>query len=124
MRNVDPFTDKEELENFVAQFGTVMQSRLSYPFHTTVHHFNEFVTVCFLSKYHQALIEMESIASAEKIVEHCKTTPVKIKGKNIFFNYSRSQSIFPSKARDTIISYPNIALWNPYCFDRIGSQRR
>jgi len=74
VRNVDPNTTQDELVSFVSQYGSV-------------------IAICFLSKFNQALIEMDSIEAASAVMMHAKSTPVYIRGKEIHFNYSKSQNI-------------------------------
>lgn len=49
--------------------------------------------VCFLSKFQQALVEMESPQAASAVIMYSKQTPVFIRGKEIHFEYSKSPSI-------------------------------
>jgi len=46
-----------------------------------------------LTKFHQALIEMESVAAATAVLEYSRTRPVVIKDRCVVFNYSKSQTI-------------------------------
>jgi hypothetical protein len=53
-----------------------------------------FTKVRFLApKYQQALVEMETPQAASAVVIHSKTTPVFIAGKEVYFEYSKSQTI-------------------------------
>jgi hypothetical protein len=49
--------------------------------------------VCFLSKFQQALVEMETPQAASAVVMYSKSTPVFIRGKEVHFEYSKSQNI-------------------------------
>jgi heterogeneous nuclear ribonucleoprotein L len=91
VRNVSPETSHEELVAFVSQFGSVVASEyISLINHLIV--INP-LPVCFLSKFQQALVEMETPQAASAVVMYSKSTPVYIKGKEVHFEYSKSQSI-------------------------------
>jgi RNA recognition motif-containing protein len=74
VRNVDPNNSHEELLSFVSQFGAV-------------------ASICFLSKFNQALIEMDSVQAASSVIMYSKSTPVFVTGKEVHFSYSKSQNI-------------------------------
>lgn len=74
VRNVEPNISQPELHAFVSQFGQV-------------------VSICFLSKFSQALIEMDSVQAATSVIMYTKQTPVFVGGKEAHFAFSKSQSI-------------------------------
>ena len=69
--------------------------------------------VCFLSKFQQALVEMETPQAASAVVMYSKTTPVFIRGKEVFFEYSKSQIINTSA---TPKSYPILLYKTPLIY--------
>ena len=70
MRNVSPDTSHEELVAFVSQFGTVVAGMIY------VCTFSLTNIVCFLSKFQQALVEMDTPNAASAVVMYSKTTAV------------------------------------------------
>eukprot|EP01113_Clastostelium_recurvatum_P023808 TRINITY_DN283_c0_g1_i3.p1 TRINITY_DN283_c0_g1~~TRINITY_DN283_c0_g1_i3.p1 ORF type:complete len:491 (-),score=129.60 TRINITY_DN283_c0_g1_i3:81-1553(-) len=74
VRNVAPETSNDELLGFVQQFGGVQG-------------------IVFLAKFNQALIEVDSVATATSIVTYNRTNPVYMRNRELRFSYSKSQSI-------------------------------
>eukprot|EP00026_Physarum_polycephalum_P005266 Phypoly_transcript_05297.p1 GENE.Phypoly_transcript_05297~~Phypoly_transcript_05297.p1 ORF type:complete len:578 (+),score=90.96 Phypoly_transcript_05297:60-1736(+) len=75
VRNVSAEASHEELVAFVSQFGSIVAIRFLAP------------------KYQQALVELGSPQEASAVVIHSKSNPVFIAGKEVYFEYSKSQSI-------------------------------
>eukprot|EP01105_Mastigella_eilhardi_P011155 TRINITY_DN2575_c0_g2_i2.p1 TRINITY_DN2575_c0_g2~~TRINITY_DN2575_c0_g2_i2.p1 ORF type:complete len:395 (-),score=106.47 TRINITY_DN2575_c0_g2_i2:554-1738(-) len=73
VRNATPDMN-EELVSFASQFGVV-------------------TAVCHMGKLNQALVEMASVSAASALIMHARTSPVQIKGVQLYFSFSKSQQI-------------------------------
>lgn len=111
-----------ELTAFASQFGGVIhgldgfvllfQNRVKIKAHSHSPHPTP-TTVCFLSKFNQALIEMDSLESASSLITYTRANPTAIRGREATFTFSKSQQInqpsahsaSPNKVRFVVIFF-------------------
>lgn len=75
VRNLAPETEASDLRQYLMQIG----GNVSY--------------VVMLSKFSQALVEMEDETQAAAVIQFCQMNTPTIKGQDVVFNFSRSQEI-------------------------------
>jgi heterogeneous nuclear ribonucleoprotein L len=77
----------------VIHVRAVPDGSTQYDMMAAVQQFGKVSYVTLMPKVRQALIEMETVEAAMAVVDHNKTNTVVVKGRPVFFNFSKSQTI-------------------------------